>query len=575
MTNTDKKIKGSEILMKSLLAQGAEVIFGYPGGQIMPVYDSLYDYRDSLRHVLVRHEQGAIHAAQGYYRTKGFPGTVMVTSGPGATNVITGVADAMVDSTALVVIAGQVDMAHLGTDAFQETDVIGMATPITKWSYQIRRPEDISWAVARAYYIARSGRPGPVVLDLTKDAQIGLAEYREEKCDFIRSYVPYPEPDEKCISEAVRMIDEAKRPFVVYGQGILLSGAEKQLKAFLEKGDIPAGSTLLGLSSLESDDPHYMGMLGMHGNLAPNMMTQECDLLISVGMRFDDRVTGKTETYAKQAKKIHIDIDACEIGKNIPVNLGVLGDAGAVLKLLTERIKPNKHPEWLATAEKCRQIEKTKVVDPEIHPGEGQINPGEVVGLVADMCGGKAVVVTDVGQNQMLAARYSRFFQSRSFISSGGLGTMGFGLPAAIGAKIADPDRQVCLFVGDGGFQMTIQELGTIMQEHTGVKIILLNNNWLGNVRQWQELFFGERYSEVRMVNPDFSRIASAYGIECINVEKREELKPALEKMFSNHEPFILNIHVKEMNMVFPMIPPGKSVNEIMLNEKDWFEYGD
>lgn len=574
MTDTNKKIKGSEILMKSLLAQGVEVIFGYPGGQIMPVYDALYDYKDCLRHVLVRHEQGAIHAAQGYYRTKGFPGTVMVTSGPGATNVITGLADAMVDSTALVVIAGQVDMAHLGTDAFQETDVIGMATPITKWSYQIRRPEDIAWAVARAYYIAGSGRPGPVVLDLTKDAQIGLAEYEKESCDFIRSYVPYPEPDSESVAQAVRMIDEAKRPFVVYGQGILLSGAQKQLKAFLDKGDIPAGSTLLALSSLDSDDPHYMGMLGMHGNLAPNMMTQECDLLISVGMRFDDRVTGRTDTYAKQAKKIHIDIDACEIGKNIPVDLGVLGDAAKVLELLTAGIKPNRHTEWLASARKCRQIEKEKVIDPEVHPKEGRINPGEVVGLVADMCEGKAVIVTDVGQNQMLAARYSRFFQTRSFISSGGLGTMGFGLPAAIGAKVADPERQVCLFVGDGGFQMTIQELGTIMQEHTGVKIILLNNNWLGNVRQWQELFFGERYSEVRMVNPDFRAIASAYGIECVNVENREELRPALQKMFSNHEPFILNVHVKEMNMVFPMIPPGKSVNEIMLNEKDWFEYG-
>lgn len=575
MSKANQQIKGSEILINSLIAQGAEVIFGYPGGQIMPVYDTLYDYKDKIKHILVRHEQGAIHAAQGYYRTKGFPGTVMVTSGPGATNVITGVADAMVDSTALVVITGQVDMAHLGTDAFQETDVIGMVTPITKWSYQIRRPEDIAWAVARAYYIASTGRPGPVVLDLTKDAQIGFAEYKEEKCNFIRSYVPVPEPSEDCISQAVKMIDAAEKPFVVYGQGILLSGAERQLDAFLEKGDIPAGSTLLGLSALKSDNPHYMGMLGMHGNLAPNMMTQDCDLLISVGMRFDDRVTGKTETYARQAKIIHIDIDAGEIGKNIPVDLGILGDAGQVLQLLTERIQPRKRSAWLTKAEKCRKIEKEKVIAPEVYPQDGQINPGEVVGLVAEMCGGKAIVVTDVGQNQMLAARYSRFFQSRSFISSGGLGTMGFGLPAAIGAKVADPERQVCLFVGDGGFQMTIQELGTIMQEHTGVKIILLNNNWLGNVRQWQELFFGERYSEVRMVNPDFRGIAAAYGIECLNVEKREELKPALEKMFSDHEPFIINVHVKEMNMVFPMIPPGKSVNEIMLNEKDWFDYGD
>ncbi len=576
MTDTQNgwMLKGSQILLESLINQGVDTIFGYPGGSIMPVYDALYDYTDRLRHILVRHEQGAIHAAQGYARVKNFPGTVIVTSGPGATNVITGVADAMIDSTPVVVIAGQVASAALGTDAFQETDLIGMTTPISKWAYQIRRPKDIAWAVARAYYIASSGRPGPVVLDFTKDAQIGMAEYVRKNCSFIRSYVPVPEPTEASLAEASAMIDAARKPFVVYGHGIILSGAEKELAAFLEKGNIPAGSTMLGLSALDSDNPHYTGMLGMHGSLASNVLTQECDLLIAVGMRFDDRVTGTVSTYAKQAKVIHIDIDASEIGKNIPVDLGILGDAREVLSELTRRISPDRKRDWDGELETCASVEKEKVIDPEVSPSEGLIKPGEIIAAVAEACDGRAIVVTDVGQNQLFASRYSRFKQSRSMITSGGLGTMGFGLPAAIGAKVAAEDRPVCLFVGDGGIQMTIQELGTIMQEGIGVKIILLNNNWLGNVRQWQELFFDGRYSFTRMQNPDYEKLASAYGITCLSLEDRSEMPSAIERMLSDDSPFILNVHVAEADNVFPMIPPGKSVGEIMLNDKDWFVYG-
>ena len=567
-------LKGSQILLESLVNQGVDTIFGYPGGSIMPVYDALYDYTDRLRHILVRHEQGAIHAAQGFARVKNFPGTVIVTSGPGATNVITGVADAMIDSTPVVVIAGQVASAALGTDAFQETDLIGMTTPISKWAYQIRRPKDIAWAVARAYYIASSGRPGPVVLDFTKDAQIGMAEYVRKNCSFIRSYVPIPEPTESSISEAVKMIDAARKPFVVYGHGIILSGAEKELAGFLDKGNIPAGSTMLGLSALDSDNPHYTGMLGMHGSLASNVLTQECDLLIAVGMRFDDRVTGTVSTYAKQAKIIHIDIDASEIGKNIPVDLGILGDAREVLAELTRRIAAGTPRAWDDEVAVCDKVEKEMVIDPEVKPSSGLIRPGEIITAVAEACGGSAVVVTDVGQNQLFASRYSRFKQSRSMITSGGLGTMGFGLPAAIGAKVAAPDRHVCLFVGDGGIQMTVQELGTIMQDGIGVKIILLNNNWLGNVRQWQELFFDGRYSFTRMMNPDYETLASAYGITCVSLEDRSDMPAAIERMFADDRPFILNVHVAEADNVFPMIPPGKSVGEIMLNDTDWFVYG-
>ena len=555
----------------SLMQEGVDTVFGYPGGQIMPVYDSLCNYQDKVRHILVRHEQGAIHAAQGYARVGGNPGVVIVTSGPGATNVITGVHDAMTDSTPVVVITGQVSSAALGTDAFQEADVIGLTGPISKWNYQIRTADEVAWAVARAFYIARTGRPGPVVLDFTKDAQVGLTDFKYEKCDFIRSYVPDPKIPDQALHKAVALLNAAERPFLVFGQGVLLGHAEKELEAFLRKGDIPCGSTLLGLSALPSDFPLYRGMIGMHGNIAPNMMTNACDVLIAVGMRFDDRVTGTVATYARQAKVIHIDIDPSEIGKIIPVEAGIRGDAKKVLALLTEKMEERRHPEWNAGFDRCDSVEKEVVIDPEVHPAGGMLRMGEVVDRVVSASGNKAVVVTDVGQNQMMGARYSRFTETRSFISSGGLGTMGFGLPAAIGAKIAAPSRTVCLFVGDGGIQMTMQEFGTIMQEQIGVKVVLLNNNWLGNVRQWQEMFFGQRYSQTRMINPDYAMIARAYGIRCVTVERREELEAGLEAMFADDAPFILDVHVLEEGMVMPMVPPGKGINQIMITESEWY----
>ena len=560
--------------MKCLVDEGADTIFGYPGGQIMPVYDKLVDYSDKLRHILVRHEQGAIHAAQGYARATGKTGVVLVTSGPGATNVITGIMDAKVDSTPIVVIAGQVSNSALGTDAFQEADLIGMTGTITKWNYQVRDAKDMAWAVSRAFYIARSGRPGPVVLDVTKDAQLSMVDFEFKKCGFIRSYIPYPKPSEEAIAKAAMLLNEAERPFVVFGQGITLSGAEKELKEFLHKGDIPAGSTLLGLSALPTDDPLFAGMIGMHGYIAPNIKTNECDVLVAVGMRFDDRVTGTVQSYARQAKIIHIDIDPCEVGKIIPVDVGIIGDAKAVLRELTAKIARHDHKEWIASFENCLEVEKEKVIYPEVHPKEGWIKMGEVVDAVAEATKGNAVVVTDVGQNQMIAARYSKFTGGRSFISSGGLGTMGFGLPAAIGAKIGAAEKTVCLFVGDGGIQMTIEELGTIMQEKTGVKIFILNNNWLGNVRQWQELFFNKRYSQTRMQNPDYGAIASAYGIRCAIVEKREDLAGAVEEMLSDDAPAILDIHVEEEDNVMPMVAPGKPITNIMLNGKEIYEYG-
>ena len=566
------QISGAAALWKSLMEEGVDTVFGYPGGQIMPVYDSLCDFEQDIRHILVRHEQGAVHAAQGYARIKGQPGVVIVTSGPGATNVVTGIVDALTDSTPLVVITGQVSSAALGTDAFQEADVTGLTGPISKWNYQIRRAEDVAWAVARAFYIARTGRPGPVVLDFTKDAQVGLTDFHYEKCDYIRSYIPEPKISDLCIRQAVDLLDRAERPLVVFGQGVILSGAEQALKDFLTKGDIPAGSTLLGLSSLSSDFPLYQGMIGMHGNVAPNIMTIQCDLLIAVGMRFDDRVTGTVNTYATQAHVIHIDIDPSEIGKIIPVTVGIKGDARKVLTLLTEKMQARKHPQWLEGFRRCREVEQEKVIRPELHPAKGDIHMGEVVDTVSRLSDEKAIVVTDVGQNQMIAARYSRFSQTRSFLSSGGLGTMGFGIPAAMGAKIAAPDRPVCLFVGDGGIQMTLQEFGTIMQENIGVKIFLLNNNWLGNVRQWQELFFGKRYSQTRMLNPDYRLIAQAYGIRCIVVNRREELEDAVRESLADNAPVLVDIHVMQESNVMPMIPPGKGINQIMLSENEWYE---
>ena len=574
MNDSSKKITGSQALLDALVAEGVDTIFGYPGGAIMPVYDKLYDYSDRLHHILVRHEQGAIHAAQGYARTTGKPGVVLVTSGPGATNVITGITDAMMDSTPVVVIAGQVAASALGTDAFQETDLIGLTMAITKWNYQIRRPEDVEWAVSRAFYIASTGRPGPVVLDFTKNSQVGLTESAFKICTSIDSYNPEPSFADAKIDAAVRLIDSAEKPFVVFGQGVILGNAEKELAAFLDKGGIPAGSTLLGLSALPSDNPHFKGMIGMHGNVAPNVKTNECDVLIAVGMRFDDRVTGTVETYARQAKVIHIDIDAAEIGKIIPVEVGIRGNAKKVLEAIVRKMKPASHDQWEASFEEPYRIEYEKVIKPETDPGEGFINMGEVVRTVAEVSGGDATIITDVGQNQMIGARYSKYTRTRSLLTSGGLGTMGFGLPAAIGAKVADPGKQVCLFVGDGGLQMNIQEFGTIMQEHLGVKIVLMNNNWLGNVRQWQEMFFNERYSQTRMLNPDYEAIAAAYGIRSRIVEDRKDLEDAVRDMVSDDKPFLLEVRVIEEEMVMPMVPPGKGIDQIMLNRNEWYENG-
>ena len=570
-----QRLTGAEILLESLLAEGVDTVFGYPGGSIITVYDKMYGYSDRLRHILVRHEQGAIHAAQGYARATSRPGVVIVTSGPGATNVITGVADAMVDSTPVIVITGQVGNAMLGTDAFQETDVVGMTGPIDKWTFQIRRPEEVAPAVAKAFHIASTGRPGPVVLDFTRDAQVGLADFEYHPCTHIRSYALPAPADEAAIEAAAKLIDDAERPFVVFGQGVVLSHAEEQLKAFLKKGGIPAASTMLGLSALPSDFPYYVGMAGMHGNIASNMMTQQCDVLVAVGMRFSDRVTGNPFTSAPKAKVIHIDVDRTEIGKIIPVEVGILGDAAEVLGRLTERIRFSFHDEWAALARRYDRVEEERVAIPEIRPQEGPVNMGEVVAKVAELSGRKAIIVTDVGQNQLMGARYSRFAQTRSFITSGGLGTMGFGLPAAIGAKTGAPDRQVCVFVGDGGIQMTIQEFGTIMQEGTAVKIVLLNNNWLGNVRQWQELFYGKRYSQTHMLNPDYSLIAKAYGIRYRCVEDRAELEDAVREMLDADEAFLLDAHVRQEGMVYPMVPGGRRMDEILLNKEEWYRDGE
>ncbi|MDD6100409.1 MAG: biosynthetic-type acetolactate synthase large subunit [bacterium] len=562
-----QKITGSEALLKALIAEGVDTIFGYPGGQAIPIYDKLYDYQDQLRHVLVRHEQGATHAAQGYARVSGRVGVALVTSGPGATNTITGIADAMMDSTPMVVIAGQVPSPLLGTDAFQEIDVIGITQPITKWAYQIRKPEEVAWAVSRAFYIASSGRPGPVVLDFAKDAQVGLVDYHYEKVDYIRSYQPEPEIKMSRIEEAAALINAAQKPFCLIGQGVILGGAEAEIRQFLEKNDIPSGSTTLGLSALPTDHPLNKGMLGMHGNVGPNRKTNECDVLIAVGMRFDDRVTGNLQTYAKQAKIIHLDIDNSEIGKNVPVDVKVLGNAKHTLPLITERLESRKRPEWNAEFEPDAAEEQEKVIEKELHPKSGYLRMGEVIRKVSEATGHDAVLVTDVGQNQMMAVRYFQYKRSRSVVTSGGLGTMGFGLPAAIGAKIGAPDRTVCFFTGDGGLQMTVQELGTIMQENLNVKIILLNNNFLGMVRQWQELFFHKRYSATIMENPDFVAIAKAYRIGAREVQKREELDEAIAEMLNYDGSYLLVADVEEEGMVYPMVPAGASITNIIMGE--------
>lgn len=561
-----EKITGSEALMRSLEHEGIKTIFGYPGGAIMPVFDALYDHRDKLNHILVRHEQGAAHAAQGFARVSGEVGVCLVTSGPGATNTITGVADAMIDSTPIVVIAGQVGASLLGTDAFQEVDLVGITQPISKWSYQIRRAEDVAWAVSRAFYIARSGRPGPVVLDFAKNAQQELTEYEPVDVDFIRSYDPDPETDPKAVAEAVALINEARKPLVLVGQGVELGNAQEELRAFVEKADLPCGCTLLGLSALPSDHRLNKGMLGMHGNLGPNVKTNECDVLIAVGMRFDDRVTGKLETYARQAKVIHLDVDPSEISKNVAVDVPILGNCKRTLALLTELIQAQRHTEWIESFRPYKEKEYTQVIDREIHPKEGPLNMGEVVREVSEATRNEAILVTDVGQNQMMACRYFKFTKNRSVVTSGGMGTMGFGLPAAIGATFGRPDRTVCVFMGDGGLQMTMQELGTVMEQKAPVKIILLNNNYLGNVRQWQAMFFNRRYSFTPMMNPDYMQIASAYGIPSRRVAERGELEEAIREMLDTDGPFLLEACVIEEGNVLPMTPPGSSVNYMMLD---------
>ncbi len=563
-----ESMTGAEALMRSLEYEGVEVMFGYPGGAIMPTYDALYDHRQTLNHILVRHEQGAVHAAQGYARVSGRVGCAMVTSGPGAMNTITGIADAMIDSTPVVVICGQVGAAFLGTDAFQEVDVIGVTQPITKWAFQIRRAEDIAWAVSRAFFIARSGRPGPVVLDFAKNAQTAMVDYEPANVDFIRSYVPTPEPTAETLDRAAEMINRSVKPLVLVGQGVELGNAREELCAFLEKADLPAGCTLLGLSALPTDHPLNMGMLGMHGNLGPNVMTNQCDLLIAVGMRFDDRVTGNLDTYARQAKVIHFDIDPSEIGKNVRVDLAVLGDCKQTLAEVTKRLDKASHRAWVDGFKPYEEKERIRVIEPAIHPTEGPLLMGEVVRAVSDATSHRAVLVTDVGQNQMFACRYFKFTQDRSVLTSGGCGTMGFGLPAAIGATFGAPERTVCLFTGDGGLQMTIQELGTIMEQHSPVKIILLNNNYLGNVRQWQYMFFNKRYSFTPMLNPDFEGIAAAYGIPSRTVVERGELRDAISQMLATDGPFLLQCAVKEEDNILPMTPPGADVGDMLLEVK-------
>lgn len=563
-----QKITGAEALMRSLEHEGVTTLFGYPGGAIMPAFDALYDHKETLNHILVRHEQAAAHAAQGYARVSGKVGVCLVTSGPGATNTITGIADAMMDSTPIVVICGQVGVSMLGTDAFQECDLVGVTQPITKWAYQIRRPEDVAWAVSRAFYIARSGRPGPVVLDFAKNAQTELVDYEPETIDFIRSYVPVPKMEDEAIQEAARMINEAKKPLVLVGQGVELGGAQEEIRAFLEKADMPAGCTLLGLSALPSDHPLNKGMLGMHGSLSTNRKTQECDLLIAVGMRFDDRITGKLSTYATQAKKIHFDIDPSEINKNVVVDLAVLGNCKETLSAVTALLKEQKHTEWIESFNEHYEEERVRVIEPEIHPQEGPIKMGEVVRKVTEMTDNKAILVTDVGQNQMLAARYFKFTEKRSMVTSGGMGTMGFGLPAAVGATFGAPDRLVCAFMGDGGIQMSIQEFGTIMEQQAPVKIILLNNNYLGNVRQWQEMFFNHRYSFTPMLNPDYEKIASAYNIPSETVVERADLEKAIDKMIHTDGPYLLQVAVIEEGEVLPMCCPGNDVDDMLLEIK-------
>ena len=558
-------ITGAEAVIRSLLEEGVNTIFGYPGGAIMPIYDALYHFRTQLNHVLVRHEQGATHAAQGYARVTGKPGVCFATSGPGATNLITGIADALIDSTPMVCITGQVPVHLLGTDAFQETDVIGISMPVTKWNYKVTKPEEIPWAMAQAFYIANTGRPGPVLIDIAKNAQFGTLEYSYQKCEKIRSYRPKPDINKKEIIAAADLINRAKKPFLLVGHGVLISGAQKELKSFAEKTGIPAASTLLGLSAFPTDHPLYAGFLGMHGNYGPNILTNKCDVLVAVGMRFDDRVTGDLTKYARQAKVIHIEIDPSEINKNVKATVGINADAKEVLKALLPKVKRNRHEAWLQEFRKCDKIEFEKVTSHEFFPGKGKIKMAEVINALSEKTNGEAILVTDVGQHQMVATRYYKFKKPFSNITSGGLGTMGFALPAALGAKMGNPRREVIAIIGDGGFQMTLQEMATIFQTGAAVKIIILNNNFLGMVRQWQQLFFEKRYSFTEMVNPDFIALTKAFGIDAHGIDKREDINASLDKLLSHKGPYLLEVKVENEENVFPMVPSGASVSDVRL----------
>ena len=560
-----ERITGSEAVVRSLIAEGVDIIYGYPGGAIMPVYDEFYKYQDEIHHVLTRHEQGATHAAQGYARISGKVGVAIATSGPGATNLITGIADAQIDSTPMVCITGQVPSHLLGSDAFQETDIVGISTPVTKWNHQITTAEEIPEVIAKAFYIARSGRPGPVLIDITKDAQFDSLDFTYQKCNGVRSYTPVPEINKEALMASADLINSAKKPLIVWGQGVILGQAEEEFKAVVEKTGIPAAWTIMGVSALDTSHPLNVGMVGMHGNYAPNILTNECDVLIAIGMRFDDRVTGKLSEYAKQAKVIHFEIDPAEIDKNVKTDVAVLGDAKASLAQLLPLLQKNSHSIWLEKFNELSKIEFEKVIKNDLYPTKEGLTMGEVIKEINVQSNGKAAIVSDVGQHQMIACRYAEFTQSRGNITSGGLGTMGFALPAAIGAKMATPDREVVAVIGDGGYQMTIQELGTIFQTKTAVKIVVLNNDFLGMVRQWQQLFFDKRYASTVMTNPDFVTIAKGYHLNAKRVTKREDLAEAVETMMASKTPYFLEVCVEKEDNVFPMIPSGASVSEIRL----------
>jgi len=561
----NKNISGAEAVIKSLIKENVDLVFGYPGGAIMPVYDEFFKFQDKVHHVLTRHEQGAVHAAQGYARSSGRVGVAIATSGPGATNLVTGIADAQIDSTPIVCITGQVSAHLLGSDAFQETDIIGISMPVTKWSYQITKASEVPVAIAKAFYIAKSGRPGPVLIDITKNAQFEMFDFNYKKCIGIRSYSPIPKIDKNKILDAAKLINAAKKPLIVWGQGVILGNAEKEFKSFVEKSGIPAAWTILGASALPTSHELNVGMVGMHGNYGPNILTNQCDLLIAIGMRFDDRVTGDTNSYAKQAKIIHLEIDPVEIDKNIKVDVPVLGDCKESLAMLSKNIKTKSYKNWLKIFDDLMKKEFNKVIKNDLSPKKKGLTMGESIIAINKFTKGKAIIVSDVGQHQMVACRYANFIESRSNITSGGLGTMGFALPAAIGAKMGAPKREVVAVIGDGGYQMTIQELGTIFQHKLPVKIVILNNDFLGMVRQWQEMFFDKRYASTEMVNPDFVSIAKAYFLDSEKVENRSDLEPAVKRMVESKKPYVLEICVEKEDNVFPMIPSGAAVSDIRL----------